>query len=64
MTRNDKAIMKHKQIQNKKLNNLRETKFENCSHYPDKVIYNFLDYNLTRSEKSVLYKSLKICYST
>ena len=38
---NAKAILKHRQIQNKKLNNLRMTTLENSSHDPDKVIYNF-----------------------
>ena len=38
---NDKAILKHKQIQNKKLNNLRVITLENSSLDPDKVIYNF-----------------------
>ena len=56
---NDKAILKHKQIQNKKLNNLRVTTSENCSHDPDKLIYNFSDYKLTDSEKSVLCKDLE-----
>ena len=35
---NGKGILKHKQIQNKKLNNLRVTTLENSSHDPDKVI--------------------------
>ena len=56
---NDKAILKHKQIQNKKLNNLKVTTLENSSHNPDKVIYNFSDYKLTESEKSVLCKGLE-----
>ena len=46
-------------MQNIKLNNLRETRLENCSHDPDKVIYNFSEHNLTESEKSVLRKGLK-----
>ena len=40
---NDKAILKHKQIQNKKLYNLRVTTLENFSHDTGKVIYNFSD---------------------
>ena len=56
---NDKAILKHKQIQNKKLNNLRVTTLENFSHDTGKVIYNFSDYKLTESEKSVLCKGLE-----
>ena len=56
---NDKAILKHKQIQNKKLTHLRVTTLENPSHDPDKVIYNFSDYNLTESEKSVFCKGLE-----
>ena len=56
---NDKAILKHKQIQNKKLNNLRVTTLENSSHDPDKVIYNFSDYKVTETGKSALYKDLE-----
>ena len=56
---NDKAILKHKQIQNKKLTNLRVTTLEKSSHDPDKVIYSFSDYKLTESEKSVLRKGLE-----
>ena len=56
---NDKAILKHKQIQNKKLYNLRVTTLENFSHDTGKVIYNFSDYKLTESEKSVLCKGLE-----
>ena len=47
LTGNDKVILKHKQIQNEKINNLRVTQES------DKVIYNFLDYKLTKSEKFV-----------
>ena len=56
---NDKAILKHKQIQNKKLNNLRVTTLGNSNHDPDKVVYNFSDYKLSESEKSVLSKGLE-----
>ena len=56
---NDKAILKHKQIQNKKLNNLQVTTLEYYSHDLDKVIYNFSDYKLTESQKSVLRKGIK-----
>ena len=59
---NDKAILKHKQIQNKKLNNLRVTTLENSSHDPDKVIHNFSDYKLTESEKSILCKDLNLLH--
>ena len=55
---NDKVILKHKQIQNKNLNNLRVTTLENSSHDPDKVVYNFSDYKLSKSGKSVLSKGL------
>ena len=34
-------------------------RLENCGHDPDKIIYNFLDYKLTESEKSVLCEGLK-----
>ena len=59
MIGNDKTILKHQQIQNKKLNNLRVTTLENSSHDPDKVVYNFSDYKLSKSEKSVLSKGLE-----
>ena len=59
MIGNDKAILKQKQIQNKKLNNLRNITLENCSHSPGKVICNFLEYKLTESEKTVLRKGLE-----
>ena len=63
MIGNDKAILKHKQIQNKKLNNLKVTTLENSSHDLDKVIFNFLDYKLTEREKSVLCKGLEFAIS-
>ena len=56
---NDNAILKHKQIWNEKLNNIRMTTLGNCSYDADKVIYNSTDYRLTESEKSVLCKGLK-----
>ena len=55
----DKAILKHKQIQNKILTNLRVTTLENSSHDPDKVHYNLSDYKLAESEKFVLCKGLE-----
>ena len=59
LIRNNEAILKHKQVQGKKLNNLRATRLQNCSHDPDKVTYNFSDYKLTEREQSVLSKVLK-----
>ena len=56
---NDKVILKHKQIQNKKLNNLRITTLEHSNHDPDKIIYNLADYKLTEREKSVLCEDLE-----
>ena len=35
------------------------TRLENCSHDPDKIIYNFSDYKLTERGKSALRKDLK-----
>ena len=55
---NDKAILKHKQIQNKKLNNLRVITLENSSLDPDKVIYNFSKFQLNESEEFALCKLL------
>ena len=46
-------------LNKQQFNNLKVTTLENCSHDPDKVIYNFSDYKLTESEKSVLRKGLE-----
>ena len=59
---NDKVILKHKPNRNKKLNNVRVTTIENSSQDPDKVIYNFSDYKLTESEKSVCVKALNLLF--
>ena len=59
---NDKAISKHQKIQNKKLNNLKGSNIDNIGHDPNKVIYNFSDYQLTESEKSVLCKGLQFAF--
>ena len=66
---NDKAILKHQQIQNKKLNNLRVTTLENPSYDPDKVIYNFSDYktlnllfHLTSLNMRILCCCLSFCF--
>ena len=40
---NIQAILRHKQIQKEKLNNIRVTRLENCNHDPDNVIHNFSD---------------------
>ena len=55
---NDEAILKHSKL-NKKLNNFKVTTLENSSHDPHKVIYNFSDYKLTGSKKSVLCTDLE-----
>ena len=47
MTGSHKAILRDKQFQSKKLNNLIVIRLENCSHGPDKVMYYFLEYTLT-----------------
>ena len=66
---NNKAILKHEQIQNKKLNNLRVTTLENPSHDPDKVIYNFSDcktlnllFHLTSLNMLILCCRLSFCF--
>ena len=55
----DKAVLNHKQIQNKKLNNIKVTTLENSTHNPGQVIYNFSDYELTECGKSVVCKGLE-----
>ena len=59
---NDKAIPKHRKIQNKKLNNLKGNNLEKSRQDPNKVIYNFSNYQLTESEKSVLCKGLQFAF--
>ena len=59
---NDKAISKHHKIQNKKLNNLKGNNLEKSGHDPNRVIYNFSNYQLTESEKSV--QGSPVCFST
>ena len=60
---NDKAICKNDKIHGKKLQklipNIREKSvIDNASHDPYKVIYNFSNYHLTDSDKSLPIKGL------
>ena len=60
---NDKAIRKNDKIHGRKLQklipNIHETSIiHNVSHVPNKVIYNFSNYHLTDSDKSVLVRGL------
>ena len=59
---NDKAISKHQKIRNKKLKNLKRNNLEKSGHDPNRVIYNFSNYQLTESEKSV--QGSPVCFST
>ena len=60
---NDKAIRKNDKIHGRKLQKLipnihEKSIIDNVSHDPNKVIYNFSNYHLTDSDKSLLIKGL------
>ena len=60
---NDKAIPKNGKINNRKLQKLipnihEKSIIDNVSHDPNKVTYNFSNYHLTDSDKSLLIKGL------
>ena len=58
---NDKSILRHDNIQKRKLQNLLKISSNNIfsdSHNPDRVIFNFSSYKLTDDEKNVLCKDL------
>ena len=59
---NDKAIRKndkiHSRKQHKLIPNIHEKRIIDVSHDPNKVIYNFSNYHLTDSDKSLLIKDL------
>ena len=60
---NDEAIRKNDKIHGRKLQtlipNIHEKRIiDNVSHDPNKVIYNFSNYHLTDSDKSLLIKGL------
>ena len=60
---NDKAICKNDKIHGRKLQKLipnihEKSIIDNASHDPNKVIYNFSNYHLTDSDKSLLIKGL------
>ena len=63
---NDEAIRKNDKIHNRKLQklipNIRETSITQLvfSHDPNKVIYNFSNYHLTDSDKSLLIRDLNL----
>ena len=62
---NDKAIRKNNRIHSRKLQklipNIHETGIiENVSHDLNKVIYNFSDYHLTDSDKSLIVRVLTV----
>ena len=59
----DKAIRKNDKIHSRKLQKLipiihEKSIIDNVSHDPNKVIYNFSNYRLTDSNKSLLIKGL------
>ena len=60
---NDKAIRRNDKIHGRKLQKLipnihEKSIIDNVSHDPNKVIYNFSNYHLTDSDKSLLIKGL------
>ena len=63
---NDKAIRKNDKIHGRKLQklipNIHEKSIIDVSHDPNKVIYNFSNYHLTDSDKSLLIKGLNLLF--
>ena len=63
---NDKAIHKNDKIHGRKLQklipNIHEKSIIDVSHDPNKVIYNFSNYHLTDSDKSLLIKGLNLLF--
>ena len=57
LTQNDRKLAHHQNIHSKKLFNL-GLEFSKVSHDPDKIIFNYSSYTLTKSEKSLLCKGL------
>ena len=57
LTKNDRKLAHHQNIHSKKLFNL-GLEVSKVSHDPDKIIFNYSSYNLSKSEKSLLCKGL------
>ena len=57
LTQNDRKLAHHKNIHAKKCFNLC-LEFSKVSHDPDKIIFNYSSYTLTKSEKRLLCKGL------
>ena len=57
LTKNDRKLAHHQNIHSKKLFNL-GLEVSKVSHDPDEIIFNYSSYNLFKSEKSLLSKSL------
>ena len=58
---NNKSILRHDNIQKRKLQNLLKISSNNIFsdiHNPDRVIFNFISYQLTDDEKNILCKGL------
>ena len=57
LTQNDRKLAHHQNIHAKKLFNL-GLELSKVSHDPDKIIFNYSSYTLTKSDKSLLCKGL------
>ena len=57
LTQNDRKLAHHQNIHSKKLFNL-GLEVSKVSHDPDKIIFNYSSYNLSKSKKRVLCKGL------
>ena len=57
LTKNGRKLAHHQNIHSKKLFNL-GLEVSKVSHDPDKIIFNYSSYNLSKSEKSLLCKGL------
>ena len=57
LTQNDRKLAHHKNVHSNKLFNL-GLEFSKVSHIPDKIMFNYSSYTLTKIEKSVLCKGL------
>ena len=57
LTQNDRKLAHHQNVHSNKLFNL-GLEFSKVSHIPDKIMFNYSSYTLTKIEKSVLCKGL------
>ena len=57
LTQSDGKLAHHQNVHSKKLFNL-GLEFPKVSHDPDKIIFNYPSYTLSKSEKKLLWKGL------